>query len=102
MRHFPTVILSIREQVTQRGDQSPGVPGGITSVVLGYSRIDGGAARVRVGKVSLCFDCMGDRPTLVRGDISIKRVHCVSYVLVSGVCVRRELVFPYVSIVIIN
>ena len=81
---------------------SPGVAGGITSVVFGYSCLDGGAARVGAGKVSLCSDFIGDRPALVRGDISIKRVHCVSYVLVSGVCVRRELIFPYVSIVIIK
>ena len=40
--------------------------------------------------------------SLELGHISIKRVHCVSYVLVSGVCVRRELVFPYVSIVIMK
>ena len=52
--------------------------------------------------VSLCSDFIGDRLTLVRGDISIKRVHWVSYVLVSAVSVRRELVFPYVSIVVIK
>ena len=39
---------------------------------------------------------------LVGGNISIKRVHCVSYVSASGVCVRKKLVFPYVSIVIIK
>ena len=33
--------------------------------------IYGSAARVGVGKVSLCSDLIGDRPTLVRGDISI-------------------------------
>ena len=77
-------------------------PGGISSIIIGYSRPDDGTARVGAGKVSLCSDFIGDRPTLVRGNISIKRVHCVSYVLVSGVCVRRELVFLYVSIVIIN
>ena len=31
----------------------------------------------------------------------IKRIHCISYVLISGVCVRRELIFPYVISVII-
>ena len=61
--------------------------------------IDDSTARVGVGKVSLCSDLIGNRPTLVRGDISIKRVHCVSYVFISGVCVRRELVFSYISIV---
>ena len=30
----------------------------------------------------------------------INRVHCISYVLISGVCVRRELIFPYVIFVI--
>ena len=64
--------------------------------------IDGSAARVGAGKVSLFSDLIGERPTLARGDISIKRVHCVLYVLVSGVCVRRELVFPYISFVIIK
>ena len=53
--------------------------------------IDGSAARVGAGKVSLCSDLFGDSPTSVRGDIFIKRVHCVSNVLVSGVCVRKEL-----------
>ena len=62
-------------------------PGGISSVVLGYPRLDGGAARVGAGKLSMCSDFIGDRPTLVGENISIKRVHCVSYVSVSGVCV---------------
>ena len=61
------------------------------SLVTRY--IDGSAARVGAGKVSLFSDLVGDRPTSVRGDIFIKRVHCVSYVLVSGVCVWRGLVF---------
>ena len=63
-------------------------PGGISSVVLGYSLLDGGAARVRVGKVSLFSDFIGGRPTVCRGEI-YKRVHCISYVLISGVCVGR-------------
>ena len=63
--------------------------------------IGGSAARVGAGKVSLCSDLIGDIPTLVRGNIFIKRVHCVSYVLVLGVCVRRGLVFPYVIIIIV-
>ena len=44
-------------------------PGGISSVVLGYSLLDGGAARVGVGKVSLFSDFIGDRPTLCRREI---------------------------------
>ena len=44
-------------------------PGGISSVVLGYSRLDGGAARVGVGKVSLFSDFIGGRPTVCRGEI---------------------------------
>ena len=51
-----------------------------------------------MGKVSLCSDFLGDRSTF----LSIKPVHGVSYVLVSPVCVRRELVFLYVSIVVIK
>ena len=41
---------------------------------------DGSAVRFGAGKVSLCSDLIEDRPTSVRGDILIKRVHCVSYV----------------------
>ena len=37
--------------------------------------IDGSATRVGAGKVSLRSDLIGDRPTLVRGDISINRFH---------------------------
>ena len=44
-------------------------PGGISNVVLGYSRLDGGAARVGVVKVSLFSDFIGGRPTLCRGEI---------------------------------
>ena len=66
--------------------------GGISSV---------GQSQFGAGKVSLFSDLIGDRPTSVRGEILIKRVHCVSYVLLSGVCVRRGLAFPYVIIIII-
>ena len=61
-------------------------PGGISSIVLGYSRLDGGTTRVGAGKVSLCSDLIVDGPTLARGDISIKRVHCVSYVCAEKAC----------------
>ena len=44
-------------------------PGGILSVVIGYLRLDGGAARVGVGKVSLFSDIIGGRPTVCRGEI---------------------------------
>ena len=63
--------------------------------------IDGSAARVGAGKVSLFSDLIGDRPTSVIGEILIKRVYCVSYVLLSEVCVRRGIAFPYVIIIII-
>ena len=36
---------------------------GISGVVLGYSRFDGGTARARVGKVSLFSDFIRGRPT---------------------------------------
>ena len=36
---------------------------GISGVVLGFSRLDGGAARAQVGKVSLFSDLIGGRPT---------------------------------------
>ena len=36
---------------------------GISGVVLGYSRLDGGAARAQVGKVNLFSDFIGGRPT---------------------------------------
>ena len=57
-------------------------PGGISSVVLGYSRLDGGAARVRVGKVSLFSDFRQTHG--MQREKHIKRVHCISYVLISG------------------
>ena len=41
-------------------------PGGISSVVLGCSLLDGGAAQVGVGKVSLFSDFIGGRTTLCR------------------------------------
>ena len=63
--------------------------------------IDGSAARVGAGKISLFEDLIEDRHTSVRGEILIKRVHCVSYVLLSGVYGRRGLAFPYVIIIII-
>ena len=43
--------------------------GGISSVVLGYLRLDGGATRVGVGKVSLFSDFIGGRPTVFRGEV---------------------------------
>ena len=63
--------------------------------------IDGSAARVWAGRISLCSDLVEDRPTSVRGEILIKRVHCVSCVLLSGVYVRRGLAFTYVINVIV-
>ena len=62
---------------------------------------DGGATRVGAGRISLCSDLIEDRPTSVRGEILIKRVHCVSCVLLSGVYVRRGLAFLYVINVIV-
>ena len=77
-------------------------PGGISSVVLGYSRFDGGAARVGVRKLSLFSDIIGGRPTVCKGELykACSLYKCISYVLISGVCVRRELIFPYVIFVI--
>ena len=63
--------------------------------------IYGSAAQVGAGKVSLFSDLIEDRPTSVRGEILINRVHCMSYALLSGVCARRGLVFPYVIIKIV-
>ena len=42
---------------------------GISGIVLGYSRLDGGAARARVGKVSLFSDFIRDRPIAFLEDI---------------------------------
>ena len=36
---------------------------GISGIVLGYSRLDGGAVRAQVGKVSLFSDFLRGRPT---------------------------------------
>ena len=72
---------------------------GASSLVTGA--IDGSAAQVGAGKVSLFSDLIEDRPRSVRGEILIKCVHCMSYVLLSGVCVRRGLIFPYVIIIIV-
>ena len=43
----------MREHVTQRGDKSPGIAAVITSVVLGYSSLDGGAAQSSGGESQL-------------------------------------------------
>ena len=72
-----------------------------------------------VGKVSLLFDFVGGSPTVCREEIYkacslyIKPKQCaqkrpktpsfhftVYHVLISGVCVRRELIFPYFIFVI--
>ena len=55
------VVLEARENSVS--------PGGISNVVLGYSRLDGGAARVGVGKARLFSDFIGGRPTLCRREI---------------------------------
>ena len=60
-KQLPRVVL-------EPGENSVS-PGGISSVVFGYSRLDGGAARVGVGKVSLFSDFLGGRPTVRRGEI---------------------------------
>ena len=62
---------------------------------------DGCAAQVGVGTMSLCADLIEVSPTSARGEILIKRVHCVLCVLLSGVYVRRGLAFLYVINVII-
>ena len=67
---------------------------GISSVVLGYSRLDGGAARARVGKVSLFSDLMRGRPTAC-----LREIHkaCSLYI----VCVNIRILWvdsPYLSL----
>ena len=58
---------------------------GISGVVLGYSRLDGGAARARVGEAVCSLISQGT-------DLShfckkyIKRVHFILCVILSGVC----------------
>ena len=55
---------------------------GISRVVLGYSRLDGGAARARV-----LYSLISQGTDLSHFcEKYIKCVHCISYVIVSGVC----------------
>ena len=59
----------ITEQLAEgsvRAQENSVSPGGISSVVLGYSRLDGGAARAQVGLFS---DFIGGRPTVCREEI---------------------------------
>ena len=66
---------------------------GISRIVHGYSRLDSGAARAQVGKVSLFSDFTRGRPTAGLLEIYIKHVHFISYVLMSGVCVWIEHIY---------
>ena len=63
--------------------------GGISGVVLGYSRLDGGAARVRVGRVSLFSDFIGGRPTVYRGEIFKACSLYIVCVNLRSVCAER-------------
>ena len=62
---------------------------GITSVVLGFSRLDGGAARIRVGKVSFFSDFKGGRPTVCRGEIYKACSLYIICVNLRSLCVER-------------
>ena len=57
---------------------------GISGVVLGYSRIDGGADRAREGRGSLFSDFIRGR-SIAFCKIYMKRLHFISYVILSGV-----------------
>ena len=69
---------------------------GLSGVILSYSRLDGGAAPAQVWKVSLFSDFIRGRPTACSRDIYIKRVHSISYVLISEVCVWIEHIYLHV------
>ena len=53
------------------------------------------------GKVSLFSDFIRGNPRYAE-EKYIKRVHCISFVLISEVDVWREHIFPYVIFVILN
>ena len=84
-------------------------PGEISSVVLGYSHLDDGAARVGVGKVSLFSNFMGGRPTVYRGEIyktSSLYIICVNlrslcaeraYLSICHICNHYIYVFAFVK-----
>ena len=67
---------------------------GISSVVLCYSCLDGGAARARVGKFSLFSDLMRDRPMACLRDIYKACSLCIICVSIRSLCVDR----PYLSL----
>ena len=67
---------------------------GISSIVLGYSRLDGGAARAQVGKVSLLSDLMRGNPTACLGDINKACSLCFICVNIRSLWVDT----PYISL----
>ena len=67
--------------------------GGISGVVHGYSRLDGGAARAQVGKVSLFSDFTRGRSTACLREIYKACSLCSICVNFRSLCVDR----PYLS-----
>ena len=63
--------------------------GGISGVILGYSRLDGGAARARVGKVSLFSDFRRGRPTACIRELYKACSLCIICINIRSVCVDR-------------
>ena len=60
--------------------------GGISGVVIGYSRLDGGAARAQVGKVSLFSDFTRGRPTACFVEIYKASSLCIVCIIVRSLC----------------
>ena len=62
---------------------------GISGVVLGYSHLDGGAARAREGRGSLFSDVIGDRPIAFLQDI----YKVCSHYIVCSSCVDSTYIY---------
>ena len=84
---MPRVVLEARVNSVS--------PGGISSVVLGYLRFDGGATQSWVGKVSLFSDFIGDGLTLVRGEIYKACSLCI--ICVKPGCLFHNLIYSIPS-----
>ena len=70
---------------------------GISGVVLGYSRLDGGAARARVGRGSLFSDFTRDRPIAFLQEIYKA---CSLYIvcnIIRSLCVDSTYIFIHAS-----
>ena len=70
---------------------------GISGVVLGYSRLDGGAARAQVGKVSLLSKFIGGTPMTCFSEIHKTCSLCIISVNLSSLCVDRAYLYIYMS-----